>query len=105
MAIEKPINKALKQVYFRSRCSVNVSGCGRRSSARSDITCHKWGKKGHIQKNCRSKENGSSGKSPKKSTNELPEWVTKKPVVLDTKYLKTANVVRTYGHKNTKTVT
>ena len=72
MTIEQLINKALKQVYFKRRRSGNISGSGRGSSARSDITCHKCGKKGYIQKDCRSKGNGSSGNSSKKSTNELP---------------------------------
>ena len=36
-------------------------------------------KKGHIQKDCRPKGNGSSGNQPKKSKNELPEWVNRKP--------------------------
>ena len=72
MAIEKLINKALKQVYFKSRRSGNDSGSGRGSSSRSDKTYQKCGKKGHIQKYCRSKANGSSGNTPKKSTNELP---------------------------------
>ena len=30
-------------------------------------------KMGHIHKDCRSKANGSSGNTPKKSINELPE--------------------------------
>ena len=81
MAIEQSINKGLKQVYFKSPRSENGSGSEKGSSARSDITCHKCGKKGHIHKYCRSKGNRSSGKSSKKSTNELPEWVTKKHVV------------------------
>ena len=48
VAIEQSINKALKQVYFKSRRSGNDSGSGRGSSVRSDRTCHKCGKKGHI---------------------------------------------------------
>ena len=48
-AIEQSINKALKQVYFKSRRSGNGSGSGRGSSARSDITCHKCGKKGQLR--------------------------------------------------------
>ena len=87
--IGQSINKALKQVDFKSRHSGNISGSGRGSSARSDITCHKCGKKGHIHKDCRSNRNGYIGNSPKKSTNELPEWVTKKPFVSDTKDLTT----------------
>ena len=59
--IEQSINKTLKQVYLKIRCSLNGSGSGRGSSVRPNITCHKCGKKGHIQENCRSKENGSSG--------------------------------------------
>ena len=94
MSIEQSINKALKQVGYKSRRSVNGSGSGKGSSARSDITCHKCGKKGHIQKDCRSKGNVSSGNSLKKSTNELPEWVTNKPVVSDIKDLKTATMTR-----------
>ena len=50
MAVEKLINKASGQVYFKIHRSENGSGSGRGSSARSDITCHKCGKKGHIQK-------------------------------------------------------
>ena len=72
VAIEKSINKALKQVDFKIRRSVNSSGSGRGSSARSDITCHKCGKKGQIKKDCRSTVNGSSGNTPKNSINELP---------------------------------
>ena len=94
MAIEKSIKKALKQVDFKSRRSVNGSGSRRGSSVRSDITCHKCGKHGHIYKDYRSKGNGSSDNTPKKSTNELPEWDTNKPVVSDTKYPKTATINR-----------
>ena len=72
MAIEQLVNKALNKVDFKSRRSGNVSGYGRGSSDSSDITCNKCGEKGHTQKDCRSTVNGSSGKSPKKSTNELP---------------------------------
>ena len=92
VTIEQTINKALKQVDFKIRRSIHCSGSRRGSSASSDITCHKCGKKGHIQIDCRSKVNGSSANSPKKSTNELPEWVNKKPVVSDTKYLTTATM-------------
>ena len=92
VAIEQSINKASKQVDFKSQSSGNGSGSGRGSYARSDKTCHKCGKKGHIQKDCGSKANGSSGKSSKKPTYELPEWITRKPVVSDTKNLKTATM-------------
>ena len=94
MAIEQSISKDLKQVDFKIRCSGNSSGSGRVSSTRSYITCHKCGKKGHIQKYCGSKGNGSIGNSPKKSTNELPEWVTKNHVVSDTKDPTTVNMTR-----------
>ena len=92
MATEQSIKKALIQVDFKSRRSVNNSGSVRGSSARSDITFQKCGKKGHIQKDFRSTVNGSSGNTPKKSTNELPEWMTKNDVVSDTKYLTTSNM-------------
>ena len=72
VAIKQSINTALKQVDFKSRRSGNVSGSGKGSSARSDITCHKCGTKGHTKKDCRSKGNGSSDNTPKKSKNELP---------------------------------
>ena len=49
------------------------------------MTCHKCGQKGHINKDCKSNLNGSGENPPKKSTNELPEWVTKKPIYSDTK--------------------
>ena len=44
MVIEQSINKYFKQVYFKSLRSGNVSGSGRGSSDRSDITYHKCGK-------------------------------------------------------------
>ena len=72
MAIEQSINKTLKHVDFKSRRSVNGSGSEKGSFARSDGKCHKCGKKGHIQKDCKSKGNGSSGNTSKKSINELP---------------------------------
>ena len=93
MAIEHSINKDLNQVDFKSLRSGNGTGSVRSSSASSDITCHKCGKKGHIQKDCRSKGNGSSGTPHKKSTNELPECVTRKPIVSDTKDLKIATMI------------
>ena len=64
------------------------------------MTCHKCGKKGHIQEDFRSKVNGSGGNPPKNSTNELPEWVTKKPVVSDTKDLKKATMTRNNNNYN-----
>ena len=73
MAIEQSITKALKLVYFKSRRSGNGNGTENGSFVRSDGKCHKCGKKGHIQKDCKSKGNGSSGNSLKKPTNELPE--------------------------------
>ena len=80
MAFEHSINKALKQVDFKSRRSGNGSGSGKGSFAKSAVKFHKCGKKGHIQKDCKSKGNGSAGKTPKKSMNELPEWVITTPV-------------------------
>ena len=94
MAIEQSINKALKQVDFKSRSNGNGSGSGKGSFAKSDGKCHKCGKKGHIQRDCKSKENGSGGNTPKKSMNELPEWVTTKPVDSDNKDLTTATMTR-----------
>ena len=44
VSIEKSINKDLKQVDFKRQRSGNVSGFGRWSCTRSDITCHKCGK-------------------------------------------------------------
>ena len=83
-----------KQVDLKSRRSGNCNESERGSFARSDIICHKCGNKGHIQKDCRSKGNGSSGSTPKKSKNELPKWVTRKPVDSDTKDLITATMTR-----------
>ena len=41
-----------------------------------------------------SNANGYSDNTPKKSINELPEWVTRKPVDSDTKDLTTATMNR-----------
>ena len=94
MAIEKSINKDLKEVDFKSCLSGSGSGSGGDSSARSDNTYHKCGKKVHVKKDCRSKGNGSGRNPPKKSTNELPGWVTNNPVVSDTKDLATDTINR-----------
>ena len=94
VAIEQSINKALKQVDFKSHHSGNGSGSGKGSFAMSDGKCHKCGKKGHIQKDCKSKGNDSSGNTPKKSINELPEWVTRKPVDSVTQDLTIATMTR-----------
>ena len=68
MSIEHLVKKYLNQVDFRIPCSVNGSGSGGGPSVKSNMTCHKSGKKGHIQKEYRSKETGSSGNPPKNST-------------------------------------
>ena len=57
-------------------------------------TFHKCGEKGHIKKDCSSTGNGSSGNTPKKYINELPKWVTRKPVDSDTKDLTTSTMNR-----------
>ena len=92
MAIKQSIKKALKQVDFKSRRSGNGSVSEKGSFAKSDGKCQKCGKKGHIQKDRKSKGNGSSGSTPKKSINELPEWETRKPVDSDTRDLTTATM-------------
>ena len=97
MAIEHLINKAFNKVDFRILHSEYGSGSGGGSSARSDTTCHKCSKNGHIKKDCSSKGNGSGGNPPKKSANNLPEWVTKKPFVSDTKDLATATMTRNHN--------
>ena len=58
------------------------------------MTFDKCSKKGHTRKECRSKGTGSSGNPPRKSKSELPEWVTKKTVVSDTKDPATATRIQ-----------
>ena len=94
MAIGQSVNKDLKHVDSKSRCSGNVSGSERGSSVKSNVTYHKCDKKGHIQKDCKSKGTDSNGKPTKKSTNNIPEWITKKHVVSDTKDLVTSTTTR-----------
>ena len=79
---------------MKSHSSGNDSGSRKGSFAKSDGKCHKCSKKGHIQKDCKSKGNGSSGNTPKKSMNELPEWVTTKPVDSDNQDLTTSTMNR-----------
>ena len=98
VAIDQYINKALRQVDSKILLSGNSSSSGGELSIRSDMTCHRCGKKGHIQKYCRSKVNGSGGNQPKKSPNDILEWVHKKHVVSDTNFLTTD----TTNRKNSK---
>ena len=86
MVINQSFKKALKQVDLKRCNSVHFNGSGGGSSDRSTLICHKCVKKGHIQRNFRSKVNSSSEDPSKKSINELLKWFTKKPVVSGTKY-------------------
>ena len=79
-------------VDFKSRPSGNGGGSGEGSSSRSDTTCQKCGKKGHIKIECRSKGNGCGDNPPKKSANELLELVTRNYVVSDTKNIATSTM-------------
>ena len=56
------------------------------------MICKKCGNKGHIHKYFRSKKHGSNGDLSNKSKNEIPEWVTKRYFVSDTKYTRTATM-------------
>ena len=60
VAIDQLINMYLKKVDFKSRHSGNGDGSGGGSSVKSDMTCHKCGKKGYMKKDCRSKVTVSS---------------------------------------------
>ena len=92
--IEQSTNKALKQVDFKSRRSGNDSGSRKGSSTRSDINCHKCGKKAISRKTAGQRKMALLGNHQRSPENELPEWVTKKPVVSDTKYLTSATMTR-----------
>ena len=73
MEIDQSVNKSLEQVELNICCIGNGSIYGGGSSDRSNMTSHNCGKRGHIQKDYRSKRTGSSGKPYKKSTNYVPE--------------------------------
>ena len=94
VAIEQSTNKALKQIQFKSRQKIVDIFTGRESHIKSYVTCHKCGKKVHTKKECRPKGTGSSGNQPKKYENEIPEWVTKKPVVSYIEILATDTMAR-----------
>ena len=89
MATEPLVHNALKPVDFKIFRSENSSGSGGGSSVKSNLTCHKYGKKGYIKKYFRSKGTGYIAKTPEKSANKCPEWVTKNDVISDTKYIVT----------------
>ena len=73
VSIYQSINKALKQVDFKSHRSGNGSGSVGGLYARSDINCHKFCKDDHLMKYCASNGNGSGINPPKNLSNELPE--------------------------------
>ena len=58
---------------------------------------HKCGKKGHLKREGRSKGNDYSGNPSNKYINYLPEWVTNKTVVSDTKTLATDTTTLKYS--------
>ena len=65
------------------------------------VVCHKCGKKGPIQRDCKSKGDGSSGNQSEKYTNDLTDWVIKKSIISYNKYLETFTM--TQNSKNYKT--
>ena len=81
------VNKAFQYVYFKIRNSGNVSGSGGGSSTMLNVICKKCDKKEHIQRECRYKENDSSGNPPKNPINKIPEYFTNNIFVSDTKEL------------------
>ena len=85
---------AIEKVGFGSHYNVNGDVSRRGSFSRSNVIINKCGKMGHIQKYWRSKVTVSSGNPSKKSQNELPEWVTKKTVVLYIKDLATPTMTQ-----------
>ena len=52
MIVDQLVNKDLNQVDLKRRHSGNGSSYGRGSSAKSNVTCCKCEKNGHIQKDC-----------------------------------------------------
>ena len=92
VAICHSFNNYLNQVGFKSRRSGNCSGSRGLSSDRSNVTLHKFVKKGYLHKYFSSKGTGSIWNPPKKSENDLPECVTKRLVVSDTKDLATSTI-------------
>ena len=95
---EDPSNKTVKQVCFKIHHSGKYNDSGGGLSLNSVATCHKFGRKVHIQRYWKSNINGSDGDSSKKPMRDLPEWFTKKPVVLGVEYLKTSTI--TLNKKN-----
>ena len=93
MEIDNSLNNYLKQVDFRSRNSINFSGSRGELYARSNVISHICGKRGHLNKEVMSKENGYCG-NPYKNPNELPKYVTKKHVVSDPKDLAKVTMTR-----------
>ena len=94
MTIEPPVNKVVNKVYFKSRQNVKVNNSGVGSSTKSVATCHKCGKKGHMKNNGKSNRNGSDWELSERSTQKLPNWVTKKPMISDVEYMTTATTNR-----------
>ena len=96
--IESPVNKTREKVYCKifHKGKDNKSGVG--SSTKSDVNCHKCGKRGNLKSNCKSNRNGSNGGLSKTSTIKLPKWVTKKPIISDVQNLTTATMNRNKNH-------
>ena len=92
MAIEDPVNKTVDKVYCKRSHSGNDNKSGVGSYTKSVATCHKCVKKSHTKRNCTPNRNGSYGELSKRSTRNIPKWVTKKLMISDVEYLTTTTM-------------
>ena len=67
-------------------------------STKSVLTYQNCGKRGHLKRNFKSNRNSCNGGLSKTSTINLPEWVTKKPMISYVENLTTATINRNKNH-------
>ena len=96
--IESPVNKTVEKFYCKIRHKGKENKYGVGSSINSALTCHKCGKKGHLERNSKSNRNGFNGELSKTSTRKLPKWVTKNPMISDVQNLTTATMKCNKSH-------
>ena len=96
--IVSPVNKTVEKVY----CIIRHKGKDNKyivgSYTKPAVTCRNYGRRGHLNSNCKSNRNGSNGELSKTSTRKLPKWVTNKPVISDVQNLTIVTMKRNKHH-------
>ena len=94
MAIEDPVNNTAEKYGFKSLNNEKDNNSDVWLFTKPVATCHKCGKKSHMERDFKLLKNGCGGDLSHRSSMKLPKWVTKNHVISDVEYLTTDTMNR-----------